>query len=281
MKRLLVLLAACDESLDQRLAIIDEPRVLAVIGEPAEATPGEAVAYSAVIASPEGPVASVPAWSFCLSPKPPTEDNVVPAPCVRGEELQDLGSALAVTGELPVEGCLRYGPETPPGEFRPRDADPTGGYYQPIRVEVDRLLAFGLTRITCKLPSAPADLARRYDLEYVANQNPTLDPIALANVPANTDVTLTASWPAEAAETYVFFDRLAQQLVDRREAMRVSWFATAGELASDATAVGETDLATSVSTTWRTPAAGTAHLWFVLRDSRGGLAVRDVSITVE
>jgi hypothetical protein len=283
MKRALlaVVLAACDEGLDQRLAIIDEPRVLAVVGEPAEAKPGTEVAYRAVIADPEGPVASTPRWSYCLSPKPPTEDNAVPAPCVRGEELAELGTSLEVTGELPVEGCLRYGPETPPGEFRPRDADPTGGYYQPIRVDVDGLLAFGLTRITCKLPSAPADLARRYDLEYVANTNPTLDPIAIATVPANSEVTLTASWPAAAVETYLFFDRLAQDLIARREAMRVSWFATGGELAADASLVDEADPATSVSTIWRTPAAGTFHLWFVLRDSRGGLAVQDVAVTVE
>jgi hypothetical protein len=278
---LCVLLVACDEGLDQRLAIIDEPRVLAVVGEPAEARPGELVTYHAVIASPDGPLASIPAWSYCLAPKPPTEDNAVPAACVRGEEIAELGAALEVTGTLPAEGCLRYGPDTPPGDFRPRDADPTGGYYQPIRAEVDGMLAFGLTRITCKLPSAPADLARRYDLEYVANQNPTLDPIALGRAPANSDVTLTASWPEASAESYLHFDRLAQVLVDRREALRVSWFATAGALAVDASAVGEDDPATSISTTWHTPGPGTAHLWFVLRDSRGGLAVQDAFVTLE
>ena len=61
----------------------------------------------------------------------------------------------------------------------------------------------------------------------------------------------------------------------------MSWFATAGALDVDATAVAEDDPATSATTTWHTPAPGPATLWFVLRDSRGGVATRAVSVTVE
>lgn len=277
---LLLALAACDDALDQRLAIIDEPRVLAVIAEPAEAKPNAMVTYTIVTASPDGPLTSPPAWSYCTSPKPPTEDNAVPTPCVAGEGLIDLGTAPQATGTLPADGCLNYGPDTPPGGFRPRDADSTGGYYQPVRADVDGLLAFGLSRITCMLPTAPADAARRYDLEYVANANPILDPIELTSVPADTDITLTASWPASSAETYLFFDTFAQQLIDRREAMRVSWFATAGSLAVDATLVDEDDTSTSASTTWHTPASGSAFLWIVLRDSRGGIAAQQLTVAL-
>jgi hypothetical protein len=63
--------------------------------------------------------------------------------------------------------------------------------------------------------------------------------------------------------------------------MRVSWFATGGALAVDASAVGVDDSATSVSTTWHTPAAGDVWLWFVLRDSRGGIAWQQLRVTVE
>ncbi len=63
--------------------------------------------------------------------------------------------------------------------------------------------------------------------------------------------------------------------------MRVSWFATGGELAVDASAVGETDASILVTTTWHTPAApGPAWLWLVLRDSRGGLTTASYPITV-
>lgn len=283
MKRLalVVVLAGCGEALDQRLSIIDEPRVLAVIAEPAEARPGAPVTFHAVAASPDGPLATSPHWAFCTAPRSPTEDNVVSDACVRGGELADLGSAATVIGTLPADGCLLFGPDTPPGGFRPRAADGTGGYYQPVRADIDTLVAFGLARITCKLPTAPGDVAHDYYVRYVANVNPILDPIAIARVPANSDVTIVASWPADAVESYLYFDLDAQRLVTRREAMRVSWFATAGSFAVDASAVGEGETATTASTTWHTPAPGTAHLWFVLRDSRGGIAVRDAAIVIE
>jgi hypothetical protein len=275
------LLAACDEPLDQRLAIIDQPRVLAVIAEPAEAKPGAMVTYAAVIASPDGPVADPPSWAFCTAPKPPTEDNAVSTGCLDDGALVVLGSAATVTGTLPADGCIRFGPDVPPGGFRPRDADASGGYYQPVRVVADELLAFGLSRITCKLPTAPGEVAHAYDLGYVANANPMLEPIVLDRVPAESDVTLDAAWPPTAAETYLYYDPRSQTLIERREAMRVSWFTTGGTITVDASAVGDDDDATSVSTTWHTPAAGTAWIWFVLRDSRGGIAVQVRQITVE
>lgn len=288
MRRLVALLlvtAGCEDALDQRLDVIDSPRVVAVIAEPAEARPGAHVTYSAVIASPDGPVATAPHFAYCLAPKPPTEDNAVAVPCTSTattdtKTFSDLGTAPTVMGTLPANGCILFGPDTPPGGFRPRDPDPSGGYYQPVRVDAMEQIAFGLSRITCKLPTAPTDVAHDYDLHYIANQNPTLAPIALADAPANSDVSLLASWPAEAVESYLYYDALSQKLVTRREAMRVSWFTTAGTIEVDATAVGETDTATTASTTWHTAGPGTAWLWFVLRDSRGGIAVQSAQITI-
>lgn len=281
--------SACAGAPDQRLAIVTEPRVLALIAEPAEARPGAPVTYRALVASPAGTLDASPRWSYCTAPKPPTEDNAVATGCVSGDALQPLGTAPSVTAALPADACVRFGPEVPPGNFRPRDPDPSGGFYQPLRADIDApdaagapLLAFGLSRITCKLPNATADLAREYDQRYVANRNPTLDePAVPATVPAHAAVELAASWPADAAEPYLYFDQLAQALVQRREALRLSWFATGGAIDVDATAVGEADSATRVATTWHTPASGPATLWFVLRDSRGGMAARAVSVTVE
>ncbi len=274
-------LTACDASLDQRLAIVREPRVIAVIAEPAEAKPGAQVTYTAVVASPDGPLAGSPSWAFCTAPKPPTQDNAVSDDCLTDDALIDLGAAPSVTAALPAAGCLLFGPDTAPGGFRPRDADPTGGYYQPVRAVLDELVAFGLSRITCKLPTAPPLVAHDYDVRYTANTNPTLDPLVLDAVPADRDVTLTASWPADAVESFLYYDPVAQALVIRREAMRVSWFATGGALAVDASAVAEDREETRVTTTWHTPAAGPAWLWLVLRDSRGGIATQTRSITVE
>ncbi|MGE5182522.1 MAG: hypothetical protein ACM31C_10690 [Acidobacteriota bacterium] len=277
------LLAACEPSLDQRLAIVKEPRVLAIVSEPAEAKPGAAASYSIVIGSPDGPLAAVPAWSLCTAPKPPTEDNAVSAACT--DDPSALAPLAGPMATIPSDACTLFGPDVPPGGFRPRDPDPTGGYYQPVLADASDAgaeLAFGFTRITCNLPAAPPDVAHDYQTMYVANHNPTLDPPQLpAAVPASSTITLVASWPADAAESYLYFDVRTQALVTRRESMRVSWFATGGTLAVDASAVAEDDAATEVSTTWRTPATpGPAWLWFVLRDSRGGIATQAVAVTV-
>lgn len=158
-----IALGACEDALDQRLAIVDTPRVLAVIAEPAEARPGANVTYRAVIAGPDGPIASEPAWAYCTTPKAPTEDNVVSPGCVAGDALVPLASdAMSATGTLPMDGCLRFGPDVPPGGFRPRDADLTGGFYQPVRVDTGELapIAVGLSRITCNLANATPVLPR-------------------------------------------------------------------------------------------------------------------------
>jgi len=221
-------------------------------------------------------VTNAPAFSFCTAPKPPTEDNAVSAACA------DDPNALAPIGAVPANACMQFGPDVPPGGFRPRDADPTGGYYQPVLAdEPGAALAFGFTRITCNLPNAPSDVAHDYQTMYVANRNPTLLSSALSDVAAGSDVTLVAAWPPEAAEDYLYFDPESQALVIRHESMRVSWFATAGTLAVDASAVAESSDATSVSTTWRAPASpGPAWLWLVLRDSRGGIATQTIAITI-
>lgn len=290
---ILCALVACDSALDQRLANITDTRVLAVIAEPPEAKPKAMVTLTALVVGPDGPITTPLAWAFCIAPKPPTEDNVVVPGCLGDSQIVDLGSAVTVTGALPRDGCLLFGPDTPPGGFRPRGADETGGYYQPVRAAIAGQLAFGLPRITCDLPNSPAQAATDYRTLYKANANPTLLPLVLAEastgaglapgaIPAGADVTLTVAWPAEAAEGYVYYDPGPQQVVPRREAMRVSWFATAGALPVDATAVGEDDLATSVTTTWHAPVTpGAAFLWIVLRDSRGGIATQELPVTVE
>jgi hypothetical protein len=273
-------LAACDSGLDQRLAIVTAPRVLAITSEPPEAKPGASVTYAALVGSPTGPVATAPRWALCTAPKPPTEDNAVSDACL-ADQVIDLGATPIVTAMLPADGCILFGPDVPPGGFRPRDPDPTGGYYQPVRADATgAYIAFGFSRITCNLPGASGDVAHDYQTNYVANRNPVLAPLAIpTSIAADTDVTLTASW--DEPESYLYYDPQTQTLVVRREAMRISWFATAGELPVDATAVSETDPATSASIRWHAPSTpGPAWIWLVLRDSRGGIATQTIAITI-
>jgi hypothetical protein len=279
--------AGCEDALDQRLAIVDQPRVLAITSEPPEVAPGTTATLTALLASPTGPLGAVPAWALCAAPKPPTVDNAVADGCV-ADAVTPLGDAPVIAVTIPLDACRTFGPDVASAGFRPRDPDPTGGYYQPIRAAIPSLdLAFGFTRITCNLANAPGDLAQHYKTTYVANTNPTLTaltvdgaPAMSAPVPADRDVTLAVGWPAGAVESYLYYDQTTQTLITRREAMRISWFATAGTLAVDASAVDEAAPTTTVSTKWHTPAAGLAYLWLVLRDSRGGLATATYALDV-
>ena len=230
-----------------------------------------------------------PAWALCLAPKPPTEDNSVAVGCL-GVEVTAIGEGTSVAGTVPADGCLRFGPDTTMPGFRPRDPDSTGGYYQPVRAELPGedadLVGFGFTRIKCRLPTAPTGVSQEHFTRYVPNVNPMLLPLeidgeARTRVAARSRVTITASWPRDAAEVFLHYDPSTQRLIERREAMRVAWFTTAGSMDVDASAVLEDEPESAASTTWTTPDAGTAWVWLVLRDSRGGIATRAVELLVE
>lgn len=291
---LVLAISGCHDALDQRLAIVDRPRVLAIRAEPPEVTPGASVTLTALLAGPGGPLSASPAWSLCTAPKPPTEDASVADGCLAdANAITDLGTAATITATIPRDACRVFGPDVVASGFRPRAPDATGGYYQPVRSNAPSFeLAFGFVRITCNLANASGDLAEQYKTTYVANTNPSLtglaidgvriDPARPANVPADHDVTLTTGWPADAAESFLYFEPDAMELVTRREAMRVSWFATGGDLAVDASAITADDPALVVSTTWHTPnEPGPTWVWLVLRDSRGGIATATFAITVE
>jgi hypothetical protein len=290
---LVLAIIGCHDALDQRLAIVDRPRVLAILAEPPEVAPGASVTLAALLAGPDGPLSASPAWSLCAAPKPPTEDASVADGCLAdANAITDLGTAAAISATIPSDACRTFGPDVVAAGFRPRAPDATGGYYQPVRSNAPSLqLAFGFVRITCNLANAAGDLAEQYKTTYVANANPSLtglaidgvrvDPARPANVTADHDVTLTTGWPADAAESFLYFDPDAMELVTRREAMRVSWFATEGDLAVDASAIGADDPALVVSTTWHTPnQPGPTWIWLVLRDSRGGLVTATFAVTV-
>jgi hypothetical protein len=70
-------------------------------------------------------------------------------------------------------------------------------------------------------------------------------------------------------------------LVDHREAIRVSWFVDGGELESERTGRTEDDPETYADNVWTTPEAGPAHLWIVVRDTRGGVAFESFDLTID
>lgn len=273
-------IAACKPDFGERASLVTAPRLLAVRAEPAEEAPGATVTLTPLVASPDGTVASPEVrWSFCATAKPPSENDVVAAACLSGA-VQPVAAGAHATAALPSDGCVLFGPEPPPGA-RPRDADATGGFYQPVRADVGGASSIALVRLACKLGSASAEAAADLAARYHANQNPTLTLAVPASASPGAHAVLRASWRPEDAEAYVAFDPASQTVRDRREAMRVSWFASAGAFDADHTGQGEGDTATATDDGWTAPdAPGVAHIWVVLRDSRGGVAFAGADILV-
>ena len=266
--------AGCIPDHEGRPSVIDEARVIAVRGEPAEAEPESEIAFALLVAGPDGTLGDPEArWSFCREPRAPGETGPASSACAE-QAGTAFGSGPTAAAPLPEDGCSIHGPDTPPGELRPRDPDATGGYYQPVRIDLDGAVAFGAERIACHLANAPIELAIRFRDEYVANRNPSLAPLDWpAAVSAGDEVELAVDWPGGDAEGYLYFDPISHELVNRRESMSVSWFANAGRFESDRTGRAEEDEASGSSNRWTAPDdSGPVHLWVVLRDSRGGTA---------
>lgn len=223
------LVGACKPELEGRASEVTGTRILAVRSEPAEAAPGKDVTYTSLVASADGEVAAPPLdWAFCTLPRPVAENADVSVLCFRrfADWIVPVGEGAKVSGKLPTNACRQCGPDVPegkPGEppGRPADPDPTGGYYQPLRVLLPEAadgweLALGQTRIACGLPGATSDVVRDFQARYRANANPRIAALELVRggvatpLPADPDdasasrvvvaageaVTIRASWPA-------------------------------------------------------------------------------------
>ncbi|MDC0740453.1 hypothetical protein [Polyangium mundeleinium] len=276
-----LVVAGCLPAEAERESLVTGPRILAVRSEPPESKPGASVVYKALVVTPDGELQGTAVrWAFCAAPKPFTENSPISAACLEGAVRPIVGTTVSVTAPTPTDTCSLFGPETPPGDFRPRDPDGTGGFYQPVRVEATGQTAFVLERITCNLPNAPLDVAVEFAERRALNRNPTLVPLrafvngapaSLDALPAGGDVRFEVGWSAYDAEAYPAFDPRKQALVDQREALRVSWYATAGAFESDVTGRASEDLAPTVSNGWRAPdEPSRVFVWLVLRDGRGG-----------
>jgi hypothetical protein len=84
------------------------------------------------------------------------------------------------------------------------------------------------------------------------------------------------------AERFVNFDLSSQTVVDQREGMHVSWYATAGTFDQDRTGRAGTDDATTSDDGWTAPqTAGLVDVWIVLRDDRGGIGWAEYVLDVK
>lgn len=317
------LLAGCTPELDDRGFQITGPRLLAIAATPAEAEPKAAVALRALYVDAAGERgAGDLEWAFCTARKPLTEQGTVSSECVRasGPDLEALGSGATITGALPDEGCRLFGPDRPAPEAgepvgRAVDPDPSGGFYQPVRLRVSDggvLTAIGAARLACGISGSAPEQAIDFAKRYRRNENPAIAALTIvragstapitpdtpgaaagATVARGERVTLRAAWDAcptgstpvscAGSEQYVWFDPEARVVSLRREAVRVSWFTTAGALDADSSGRSEDEAArVDTDNAWTAPdAAGDARIWLVVRDDRGGVGWQSYRVRVE
>ncbi|HEY2369008.1 MAG TPA: hypothetical protein VGH87_21575, partial [Polyangiaceae bacterium] len=141
--------------------------------------------------------------------------NTVAEECVAasGDGIVEIGASASVSATMPTDACENFGPEVPPSkpgqpQGRPVDPDPTGGYYQPLRLVFGGEIDVGESRILCGLNGGSLEDNAKYNAQYHDNTNPTVtdvawdqgsvsqDASAPTAIPAGSSITLTASWPA-------------------------------------------------------------------------------------
>jgi hypothetical protein len=306
----LFLAGACKPNLGSPPSLIEGTRILAVRGMPAEAAEGAMVTYDILAVNQSGRIASpTVAWALCHDPKPPASPNAVASSCVDSPDDTTTPSPTFMA-PMPSGDCKVFGPQPPEvmagkPPLRPQDPDVTGGFYQPVRAKVtdgDTVLrAFALERLKCPLANAPADITAMFNMMIKPNQNPaiagvTLDPAGMATalftmkqanapapatVAAGAPVTLEVAWTAETPESYPVFDLVTKTLATHRESLSVSWFATDGSFEHDRTGRGESETDLTTDNVWTAPVTpGLVHLWFLLRDIRGGVDFAETTVMV-
>jgi hypothetical protein len=288
-----LLLTGCTPKMGNPASLIIDERIVGVRADPAEAGPGDTVEYASLVASPSGTVETPGlSWSLCKLREPVAENTPVSQGCLT-ETLTESAQGQDASLPTPSAACVNFGPLAPPtssGTLRPTDPDATGGYYQPIRLDLDAEQAIFRERLHCDLAGASLLLSQEFRAGYTINQNPTLvslsalvdqTPAALDSLPARRRVHFVATWSSDSAESYPVFDSGAQTLVQHREALWLSWFATDGQFDDSITGRDEGDPSDWTENMWTSPATtGVVFLWIVLHDSRGGADFASYSLTV-
>ena len=276
----------CQPDFDRPASRVDQLRVLAVVLDPPEAMPAGRVRAEVLVVGPAGRVIEpTPRWSLCVRRPELAAFNSVADACSLPSEggLAFLGLGEALEFPVPSTACASFGSEAPPADgegrlIRPVDPDATGGYYQPIRIDVAGAVAFGGPRISCALPRASADVVRAFRARYVPNRNPVMLPLEVgAKTTRGERLRVVVRLAEGSRERYVVYDARDGTLGERTENLEARFFTTAGSFSSDA-ASGDGELASQLTVP---DVSGRMTLWVVVRDERGGIAFQEANVEVE
>jgi hypothetical protein len=172
--------------------------------------------------------------------------------------------------------------------LRPAPPDPTGGFYQPVRLGWEDSVSIARERLTCDPTGISLDLAQAYRAIREPNRNPRLLPLVatlgeapadLGSLPALAVVDLVASWPADSVQSYVTVDGERAALDWHSEKLWVALFATAGSLDFDVSQAAPSE--NTARNRFHAPAGpGRLYVWTVLHDDRGGTDFAQTEIVV-
>lgn len=240
-------------------------RVLAIVAEPPEAGPGEAVTLTPTVYAPPGdPVAST-AWRFCPITLGASTGYACALPaCEVALEAAPDGSVTQEPTALAL-ACLEQLAAAPPPGFEPGEVPATVETVFRLRVEsVGGEVREAVRRVPLHTQGPPP----------ARNRPPIIDAVELGGAPAGEGATLapgarlrlTVRVDPASLEAYV--DGNGRTLT---EAVTVWFYATAGRLddVRGAAPVAETDLVAEELE----PDQDEALVWVVARDLRGGEAV--------
>jgi hypothetical protein len=320
--------AGCKPDLGNPASLVTSLRFLAIQETPAEAAPGSMVSYTSLLVDGTGErpdLAGQIDWAFCSQPKPLSELGDVTYLCYQKSAayLTEVGIGATVSGALPSDACSFFGPDAPPAMMgmvagRPADPDPSGGYYQPVRLILQPngaagtpalVLGAGESRIICGLPGASSDTLAKFRMAYKPNENPEILGVdakwgtsndvmlmpdgkgANPSVPPGTPVTLTASWPdcqlpPPPAPCVPMSCPGAECYARYDQATQMvstqTETVTVSWFATAGTFATDRSKPDSGDNTWTTPSTPTAGvaMWVVLHDDRGGVSWQSYHLDV-
>lgn len=179
-----LLAMSCVPTFSDETSSIEEPRLLAIRAEPAEARPGAAVTLRALFVdenAEESGGESVD-WSLCVLRKPLTELGPVAPECVlefgsESSALVTLGTGVSVEAQLGSDVCRKFGPLSPPLEMgqtvpgRAVDPDLSGGFYQPV-IAGNPDPVVGRIRASCGSTGLPQSESVLFNQGYRPNEHP-------------------------------------------------------------------------------------------------------------
>lgn len=268
---------------------LDRLRVLATQSEPAEAQPGDTVAFQSLVYQPPGASLEGVVWFGCLG------DNATSFGCTIDPELldgldeppSDPSEQIAWFTELQEAGLLGFEPSLPPSWTIPEDA------LENLNDEdkVEGISAFlNLTAIPTESEDAETvEVAfKRYpiSLNPEPNQNPMLSHFLINGTEYNIDETprvsvggtlkLDVAFEDGAIQEYTYTNPNTGESESRTESPYLSWYTETGTFDNFVSLIPYT------SVEWTAPDTPTrSHIIVTVRDRRGGMDWIQFDITVE